>query len=276
MKHSEMETVMIRAMSRVALAAAVLCVTAAASLAQQATTETKAFEVLAVDGNQLIVKLPEGTRELTVPDDFRFNINGQQVSVRELKVGTKGTATITTRTTVIPVTVTEVKNGTVVQQSGGSVIVRTDEGVKMFSQGDIDKRGVKIMMNGKPAQLVDLHQGDRLSATIVTSKPPKVLTEKEVQATVAAAGPAPAARAPVAARAPAAPPAEAPRAAAAAPAPAAREASAAPAVRALGAPAAPAATLPATASSWPLLGLMSVLSLAFALALTIRRRRFVR
>ena len=37
------------------------------------------------------------------------------MSVRELKAGMKGTATITTRTTVTPVTVTEVKNGTVVR-----------------------------------------------------------------------------------------------------------------------------------------------------------------
>ena len=37
--------------------------------------------------------------------------------------------------------------------SGGSVIVRTDEGVKSFTQGDIDKRGVKIYMRGKPVQL---------------------------------------------------------------------------------------------------------------------------
>ena len=108
---------MTRAMSRMVLAAAVVCLTAVVSLAQQTTTstETKTFEVLAVDGNQLVVRLPEGTRELTVPDDFRFTVNGQQLSVRELKPGMKGTATITTRTTVTPVTVTEVKNGTVVR-----------------------------------------------------------------------------------------------------------------------------------------------------------------
>ena len=108
---------MTRAMSRMVLAAAVVCSTAVVSLAQQPTTstETKTFEVLAVDGNLLVVRLPEGTRELTVPDDFRFTVNGQPMSVRELKPGMKGTATITTRTTVTPVTVTEVKNGTVVQ-----------------------------------------------------------------------------------------------------------------------------------------------------------------
>ena len=99
----------------------------------------------------------------------------------------KGTATITTRTTVTPVTVTEVKDGTVVQSGGSSIIVRTAEGFRSFTQGEIDKRGVKIMRAGKPAQVSDFREGDRLSATIITSMPPKVLTEKEVQATLATA-----------------------------------------------------------------------------------------
>ena len=179
-----------RAMSRVVFAAAVLCATAAVSLAEQTTsssTQTKTFEVLAVDGNQLIVKLPEGTRELTVPNDFRFNVNGQQMSVQELKAGMKGSATITTQTTVTPVSVTEVKNGTVVQSTGSSIIVRTAEGFKSFTQGDIDKRGVKIMREGKPATVSDFRQGDVLSATIITSKPPQVMTERQVNATLATA-----------------------------------------------------------------------------------------
>jgi hypothetical protein len=89
-------------------------VTAAVTWAQTTTTsETKKFQVIAVEGNQLVVKLPEGTRELTVPEDFRFNVNGQMLSVHDLKPGMAGTATITTRTTSVPVTVTEVKNGTV-------------------------------------------------------------------------------------------------------------------------------------------------------------------
>ena len=177
---------MTRLVSRVALAAAVVCVTAVVSLAQQTSTstETKSFEIIGVDGNQLIVRLPEGTRELTVPDDFRFIVNGQPLSVRELKAGMKGTATITTRTTVTPVTVTEVKNGTVVVRSGSTIIVRTDEGVKSFTQGEVDKRGVKMVSDGKPAQLIDFREGDRLSATIITSMPPQVMTEKEVQAIV--------------------------------------------------------------------------------------------
>jgi hypothetical protein len=232
-----------------------MCLTAVGLLAQQTTTATqvKNFEVLAVDGNTLDVRLPEGTREITVPDDFRFTVNGQQMSVHQLQVGMKGTATITTRTTVTPVSVTEVKNGTVVQASGGTIIVRTDEGVKMFNQGDVDKRGVKIMRAGKPAQVSDFRTGDKLSAVIVTSQPPHVMTEREVAATTA---PAAAAARPAPAPAAAAPPA--PRA----PAPVAQQAEAAPAPR----------TLPKTASSWPLFGLTSALLLAMGLALTLRRR----
>ena len=179
---------MSRSMTGVAMAAAVVWLTAVASVAQTTTSsETKSFEVLAVDGNQLDVRLPEGTRELTVPDDFRFTVNGQQMSVHQLKPGMKGTATITTRTTVTPVTVTEVKNGTVVVRSGAGIIVRTGEGVKSFTQGDVDKRGVKIVRDGQPVQLSELREGDRLSAVIITSLPPKVMTQREVNATLAAA-----------------------------------------------------------------------------------------
>jgi hypothetical protein len=237
-------------MNRVLLAVAVVCVAASASFAQQSTTSTatKKFEVLSVDNNQLVVRLPEGTRELSVPDDFRFDVDGQQLSVQQLKPGMKGTATITTRTTVTPVTVTEVKNGTVMQSSGSTIIVRTDQGFKSFSQGDVDKRGVKIIREGKPAQVSDFRTGDKLSAMIITSKPPHVLTEKEVKATLATVPPAVAA---------AAAPTMAPP-----PVAATTGAGAAPATR----------KLPKTASSWPVLWLASFLSLAMGLALTIRRR----
>ena len=184
---------MSRATSRMMLVVALVCGMAVASQAGQTTTSTqttKSFEVLSVDGSQLVVRLPEGTRELTVPDDFRFTVDGKQLAVGEMKPGMKGTATITTRTTVTPVTVTEVKNGTVMQATGGSVLVKTDQGFRNFTQGDLDKRGVKIMKDGKAVQISDLHRDDRLTATIITSKPPRVMTDKEVNATLAAA-PAP-------------------------------------------------------------------------------------
>jgi hypothetical protein len=253
-----------RSVGRVALAlGAIVCLAAGATWAQTTSTETKTFEVVAVDGNDLVVKLPEGTRQLTVPDDFRFTVNGKPLSVHELKPGMTGTATITTRTTTTPVTVTEVKNGTVTHLGGSTIIVRTDEGYRSFSQSDIDKRGIKIFRAGKPAQLSDFNTGDQLTATIVTTMPPKVVTEKEVQATLAAATPAP----PVsraAAPAATAPPVSRPAAPAAEARPA--EAPAAP----------PAGQLPKTAGSLPLIGLVGLTSLAIGAGLSAARRRLRR
>ena len=246
-----------RAMSSVAVALGVLCLTAGVALAQTTTssTETKAFEVHSVDGNTIVVSLPEGTREITVPEDFRFTVNGQQLSARQLKAGMKGTAVITTRTTVTPVTVTQVKSGTVMQNSGASIIVRTEEGIKMFTQGDVDKRGVRIMRDGQPAQMSDLRQGDQLSAVIITSKPPRVMTDKEVTATLAKTpgGAAPA------------------RAATAAAPTTGTQSSQAMAAQGQAPSTGAARTLPTTASARPILGLLSILLLAMGCALTIRR-----
>jgi LPXTG-motif cell wall-anchored protein len=249
---------MTRGVVRVALSGALVLLTVAVTFAQTSTTtETKKFQVIAVDGNQLVVKLPEGTRELTVPDDFRFNVDGKELSVRELKPGMAGTATITTRTTVTPVTVTEVKNGTVLHVAGGSIIVRTDEGNKMFTQSDIDKRGVKIMRGGKPAEISDFRANDRLTATIITTMPPKVVTEKEVQATLARSGAGAGTAAPAAA-------------------PSASPGAAAPAGSVAPTSGAAPRKLPKTASPLPVLGLAGLASLLAGLGLTVRRHRATR
>ena len=126
-------------------------------------------------------------RELTVPDDFRFTVDGKPMSVHDLKAGMKGTATVTTTTTFRPVYVTEIKKGTVVRQVGTSVHVRTDEGIRWFKKAEIDARGIKIIMDGKPIRVTDLKEGDQLTAMIVTPAPPEVITEKDVQASLDAA-----------------------------------------------------------------------------------------
>ena len=78
---------MTRAAIRLVLCGAFVALTAAVSLAQtSSTTETKKFQVIAVEGNQLVVKLPEGTRELTVPEDFRFNVADKMLSVHDRTV----------------------------------------------------------------------------------------------------------------------------------------------------------------------------------------------
>jgi len=128
----------------------------------------------------------------------------------------------------------------------------------MFSQGEVDKRGVKMMKDGQPAQLTDFREGDRLSAVIITSRPPKVMTEQQVNATLAAANTASGGAAPAAA-------ARAPSSSASAP-----PASSSSAAATSGSGGARA--LPKTASSWPLLALASIVSLLIGLTLTVTRR----
>jgi LPXTG-motif cell wall-anchored protein len=244
----------VRVWLSVVLGLCIVSAMGAAVSAQQAgtTTEVKQFEVVSVDGNKVVVKGERGAQEITVPDDFRLTVDGKPVTVRELKPGMKGTATITTTTTVTPVHVTEVRNGEVMQRTGSSIVVKSEKGIQMFSEDDVKKRGIKIIKDGRPADLSALNPGDLLTATIVTQHPPKVMTQRQVEASLASPPSAPAQ-----ATAPAAP------APAASPAPAT--------------PAAPAATagrrLPKTAGPIPLVTLVGLASLAIGATLTVRRRR---
>ncbi|MGE5346935.1 MAG: LPXTG cell wall anchor domain-containing protein [Acidithiobacillales bacterium] len=211
-------------------------------------TRTVHAEIIDVSGNTVIAKTAEGTREYKVPEGFKFQMDGKDIGVEELKPGMKVTATITTTTTVTPVTVTEVRQAEVLAVSGTAIIVRGPQGNRMWTGKDVAERNIKIFREGKEVGIADLKVGDRLTATIVSQKPPQRVSEQKVKAMVhgEAAAPAPA------------PAAEAAPAPAPAPAPAAE---------------APAKKLPKTASQVPLVGLAGVLSLFAGLGLTVSRRR---
>lgn len=180
-----METKVNRLSAIMVMVALVFAFVSAASAQTTTTVDVRSFEVIAVDGNKLVVRDQKGTQEYTVPDDFRFTVDGKQMSVSELKAGMKGTATVTTTTTVTPVVVTEVREAQVLRASDMSVTVREADGnTRRFTQGELDKRGIEVFRDGQPIRTADLRRGDKLTATFVTNGPPAVLTEKEVQATL--------------------------------------------------------------------------------------------
>jgi LPXTG-motif cell wall-anchored protein len=186
--------------------------TTGALLAQTKTAvDVRNFEVLAVDGNNLVVRDERGTNIYIVPDDFRFKVNGKPMAAKELKPGMKGQATVTTKTTINPVTVTDVREATVVSTTATSMLVRGSDGVqRRFTQSDLDKRGVEMIKDGRVVRISQLAPGDQLSATIITRDAPTVEREVEVKLAEAKMEPAPAKAAPAAApAAPAATPAAA-------------------------------------------------------------------
>jgi hypothetical protein len=256
-----------------------LIVSTASAQQQTTSSEVKNFEVVSVDGNKVVVKGEQGAQEITVPDDFRVTVDGKSVSVRELRPGMKGSATITTTTTVTPVYVTEVRNAEVVQASASSIIVRGQNGFQMYTEGDVEKRGIKIFKNGRPVSFSDLHTRDKLTATIVTEGPPKVVTEREVQARLSSPPPPPSS-AGAAETARAAEPARAANPPVASPPPPPAQPPAAVATPPASAPvSAPSSANPTTSgdqgasSLWLLIGGIAVAALALIVIMTVMRRR---
>jgi len=215
----------------------------APALAQTTTMELRSGEILAVDGNIVTARGPNGVRQFVVSEDFKFDMDGQQLTVHQLKPGMKVTAMITTTEIPVEVTTTEVKSGEVIYASQGAVVIKnleTNE-YKKFTTEELRDRNLVLYMSGQRIEPSKLKKGDRLTATIVTKEPPQVVTAQDVQVFIAKE--APPAPKPVVVAAAAPPPA----------------------------PAAPA-KLPKTGSGLPLVGLLGVLLLGLGLGAGMMRR----
>jgi len=165
---------------------------AGAPRAQTQTTTSVAvrnFEVIAVDGNHLILRDERGTNDYFMPNDFVFTVDGKKMTLADLKAGMKGTATVTTTTTVTPVVVTELRSGVVLSTWVNSVTVldRTDGVRKKFTQDQVNARGLQIFKDGHLVPIAQLNKGDEITATVISQRPPDVVTEQEVQASLAQA-----------------------------------------------------------------------------------------
>jgi cell division septation protein DedD len=111
------------------------------------------------------------------------------MTVADLKAGMKGQATVTTTSTVTPVVVTELRSGMVLSTGMNSVMVldRTDGVRKKFTLDQLNARGVQIYKDGKVIPISQLNRGDEITATVISQRPPDVVTEREVEATLAQA-----------------------------------------------------------------------------------------
>jgi LPXTG-motif cell wall-anchored protein len=235
------------------LAAGTICLAFALSLSAQVQTETSTTAqtptvttktvggtIVYVSGNDLIIKMDDGTlRHLTnVSPTATAMVDGKEITVKDAKVGMHLTKTITTTTTPKTITTTQSVTGTVWQVSPpNSVILTLEDGKNQ--QFKIPK-GQKFNVDGQETDAWGLKKGMKISATKIVEAPETVVTQ---QAKITGSMPPP----------PPPPPADQPiLVAVIVPVPVAE-------------PAPAPAALPKTGSSLPLIGLLGFLSLAASL-----------
>ena len=203
-----------------------------------------------------MVKMEDGTiRHFpNIPDSARVTVNGQQLSIHDLKPGMKLQRTITTTTTPRTVTTVQTVTGRVWHVSPPlSVILTMENGQNQSFKIPKDQ---KFEVNGQMVDAFGLKKGMKVTATKITEAPETIVAQ---QKTVTGTMPTP----------PAPPPAdtpiliveESPTAAAAPPAVAT-----APAPAPAETPAVPTETPTRTGSYTWLIGLVVVLLLAVWLA----------
>ncbi|UWZ86084.1 LPXTG cell wall anchor domain-containing protein [Occallatibacter riparius] len=210
------------------------------------TTTVARGEVVYVSGNQLVVKMEDGTmRDFpNVPESARVTVNGQQMGIHDLKPGMKLEKTITTTTTPKTITTVQTVTGKVWHVNApSSVILTLEDGTNQ--QFKVPK-GQTFMVNGNKTDVFGLRKGMKVTATKVVEE-----SATEVAQHTAISG-----------QLPPPPPPDAPILIAVAvptPAPAAA--------------AAPEKELPKTGSPLPLIGLLGLLCLAGSFTLKVSRNR---
>jgi hypothetical protein len=169
-----------------AVTAAALTLVAAGARAQDTITtsvrhgessyETKVrnAEIVYVEGNDLVLKLENGKVEhMVVPSSEKFTIDGRELTVSELKSGTKLTQTITTTTTPRYVNSVRTIKGKVWHVNApSSVIIAMPGGTNQIYKVPSH---ATFTINGKQKTVFDLKKGMKIEATIVTDEPQTVV-----------------------------------------------------------------------------------------------------
>jgi len=169
-----------------ALSAVALTLVAVGARAQDTTTTSvrhgepsfettvKNAEIVYVEGNDLVLKLQNGKVEhMVVPSNEKFNIDGREVTVSQLKPGTKLTQMITTTTTPKYVKTVRTLKGKVWHVNApGHVILTLPDGT---NQRYSVPSHATFTINGQPKSIFDLKKGMKIEATIVTDEPQSVV-----------------------------------------------------------------------------------------------------
>jgi hypothetical protein len=147
-------------------------------------TEQLKGTVIQADGSHLAVWMSTGELgTFDVPESRRFIIDGKELTVRELKRGTKLTATVITTTTPVTDRTTTIGTGKVWFVSGNTVILTLPNN---------ENREYKVLdsyrfiVEGRKATVHELRKGMIISASKIVEEP-----RMELASSVAVTGEAP-------------------------------------------------------------------------------------
>jgi hypothetical protein len=131
-------------------------------------TQVRDAEIVYVEGNDLVLKLENGRVEhLVVPDSDKFHVDGRELTVRDLKPGTKITETITTTTSPRYVNTVRTIEGKVWHVSAPTTVILSlgDGTQKEYTVPD----HANFTIDGESGKTIfDLKKGMRVQATVVT------------------------------------------------------------------------------------------------------------
>jgi len=128
-------------------------------------------EVVAVSGNDLVVKMSDGTLRhvANVPESARVLVDGQELGIHDLKPGMKLQRTITTTTTPKTITTVQSVTGKVWFVSPPNSVILTLADGK--NQSFKIPKGQKFNVDGQMTDAWGLRKGMKISATKVVEVP---------------------------------------------------------------------------------------------------------
>ncbi len=192
------------------------------------THQVRGGEVEAVYGNKVLFKETDGVHEYTIPEGFKFDLDGKAIGIDQLQPGMKVSAVITDKVTTRNVKLTSVRSEKVLQIAPGGIVVENAKGeFRTYNFKDPAGNDVRFIRDHKDVSLRNVKLGEKLTGTLVTTLPAQQIATRDIHAKAVA------------------PPRPEPVEVAAATPPA----------------------LPRTASPLPLVGLLSALSAGIALTL---------
>lgn len=173
----------------VSFAALALAGFAGLALAQQKTVEekqtgpaklkvdTRDMTVAYIEGDHLVVRRAGGSLEaIRIPPGERFNIEGQKLTLHELKPGMTLTDEIFTTERPVTVKTVEITEGRIFFVGPRRLIIHTKDGEAIDYQVP---EWATVKINGQERSLHELKRGQTITATIITETPMNVVEQEK-------------------------------------------------------------------------------------------------